>query len=211
MTRVSLAAASISLLLSMVLGTACLVAQGPLPGDAAMTRALQSAMGAAPGWATFLTNTAKSPVVWITLCVAVGLMCARDNWGGAVIPPLALLIAYLADALLRALIFAPKPSPELVSVAAASTASGLPSTFALVYGGLFGSVIFSQGKRSVISVSAVILSTVFIIVGSCARLVLGGHWTSQLVASFLLMFSFVILLNLARQAWDQMQAPAQHR
>jgi hypothetical protein len=168
-------------------------------------------MGEAPAWASFLTNTAKSPVVWITLCVAVGLMYARDKWWGAIIPPLALLIAYLVDALLRALIFAPKPSPELVSVATASTASGFPSTFALVYGGLFGSVIFSQGKRSVISVSAVILSTVFIIVGSCARVVLGGHWTSQLVASFLLMFSFVIVLNLARQAWGQMQAPAQHR
>lgn len=82
----------------MVLGGACLIAQGPLPGDVAMTRALQSAMGDAPAWAQFVTNTAKFPDVWITLCVAVGLMYARDKWWGAVIPPLALLIAYLVDA-----------------------------------------------------------------------------------------------------------------
>lgn len=191
----------------MVLGAACLVAQGPLPGDVAVTRALQSAMSEAPAWAQFVTNTAKFPDVWITLCVAVALAYARGGGWEATGPPVALVVAQLADAILRGLIFAPKPSPELVSVATVSTASGLPSTFALVYGGLFASVIFSQGRHNVVSVSVVILSTVFIIIGFCARLVLGGHWISQLVASLLLMFSFVIVLNFARHAWLRKYAP----
>ena len=207
MTRVSLAAAATCFVTSLVLGAACLVAQGPLPGDVAVTRALQSLMGEAPAWAEFLTNTAKSPGVWLTLCLSVGLAYARAGWWSTAAPPLALLVAHLMNGFLRALIFAPKPSSELVSVATASAASGLPSTFALVYGGLFGAVVFAPGERNVVSTSAAILSAGFIAVGACARLVLGGHWASQVLASLLLVFSFVIPLQLALQAGRRRQAP----
>lgn len=208
MTRVSLAAAVTCLVASMGLGAACLLAQGPLPGDVAVTRALQSALGEAPAWAGFVTHSAKSPGVWLTLCLSVGLASARAGWRGAAAPPLALLVAHLANALLRALIFAPKPSPELVAIATASAASGLPSTFALVYGGLFGAVVFAPGEGTVVSTGSAILSAGFIVVGACARVVLGGHWTSQLLASLLLAFSFVIALHLALRAGRRRQGPA---
>lgn len=206
MKRISLPAAATCFVMSMVLGAACLVAQGPLPGDVAVTRALQSVAGEAPTWAEFLTNTAKIPGVWVVLCLAIGLAYARSGRWSAAVPPLALVIAHLMNAFLRALIFAPKPSSELVAIATASSASGLPSTFALVYGGLFGAVVFAPGERGVVSWSAAILSAGFIIVGVCARLVLGGHWISQVLASLLLVFSLVIALQLALQAGRRRQA-----
>jgi hypothetical protein len=200
MTRARLATAAICFLTSMVLGAACLLAQGPLPGDVGVTRLLQSLAGGSPAWAELLTHSAKSPGVWLTLCIALGLGYARGGWWGAAAPPLALLVAHLVNALLRALIFAPKPSPELVAVATASSASGIPSTFALVYGALFGAVIFARAERNLVSTSAAVLSGGLIVLGTCARLILGGHWTSQILASLLLIFSLVIALELALRA-----------
>lgn len=200
MTRIPLIGAVGCFAASMVLGAACLSAQGPLPGDVAVTRALQSVLGEAPAWAAFFTRTAKSPVVWLTLCLSVALARVRGGWWDTAVPALGLLAAHLLNAFLRALIFAPKPIPELVAVAAPSSASGLPSTFALVYGGLFGAVVFAPGKEGPASAGAAILSAAFIVVGACARLVLGGHWTSQLLASLLLAFSVVIAIHLALRA-----------
>ncbi len=181
----------------VLLGAACLVAQGPLPGDFAVTRALQGAFGTAPSWAAFVTDTARSPTVWLTLLLAAALAFVCGGWRSAAVPALAFAGVKLLDALLRALVFAPKPSPELVSVATSSAASGFPSTFGLVYGALFGAVVFTTAGRREVRVFAILAGLGFVVVGTTARLVLGGHWTSQMLASLLLAFSLVLALQQA--------------
>lgn len=181
---------------SVLLAAACLVAQGPLPGDVALTRALQAALGEAPAWAATLTGSAKAPGVVLTLGLAVALAWARGGLRAAALPPLALLAAHVANVLLRAFVFAPKPSTEWVAVASASSASGLPSTFALVYGGLFGAVVLSRPTRGAVSTAAALAGAALVVVGCSARLVLGGHWASQILASLLLASAFVLALRL---------------
>jgi membrane-associated phospholipid phosphatase len=178
-------AALVYLACGLALGLACLLAQGPLPGDVALTRALQSALGSAPAWASLLTDTAKPPLIWATLAFATALAWLRGGLRRALAPPLALLGAAALDALLRALIFAPRPTPELVAVAAPSSSSALPSTFALVYGAMFGAVVLGGAARRREDVFAAGLSAVLVVTGSCARVVLGGHWPSQVLASLL--------------------------
>jgi hypothetical protein len=197
------AAAAICLVAGLALGVACLIAQGPLPGDVSLTRGLQSVFGETPAWANLLTASAKPPGVWLTLAVATGLAYARGPLRSVAAPALALLGAYVLDALLRSLIFAPKPAAELVAVAAPSSSSGLPSTFSLVYGALFGAVLFAPGRGGALSAAAAVASALLLAAGSCARLVLGGHWTSQLLASLLLAFALAsalaaVLARLAR-------------
>lgn len=181
----------------VALGGACLLSQGPLPGDLAVTRALQAGLGATPSWAEFVTSTAKSPRVWGALLLAAALAALCGGWRAATVPALAFAGVKLLDALLRALVFAPKPSPELVSVATSSASSGFPSTFGLVYGALFGAVLFTPGGRGDVRAFAIAASSALLVVGATARIVLGGHWTSQMLASLLLAFSLVLALQQA--------------
>jgi len=67
----------------------CLIAQGPVPGDVAVTQALQSLFGDAPRWAAWLTDTAKPPMVIATVGVGAGLAWLVGGWHAAFAVPLA--------------------------------------------------------------------------------------------------------------------------
>ena len=202
--RVCLTRAGVGWLVSLALGGACLLAQGPLPGDVGATRLLQALFGDDPGWARFLTKSARAPGLWATLLLAIGLAGIRGGRRAALVPPLALIVALLLDVALRALIFAPRPDASLVKVASASAGSGLPSTFALVYGALFGAVLFVRartGGRAPTRERLVGgLAAGMIVAGGGARIVLGGHWASQVLASLALACAAVLALRVALQA-----------
>ena len=170
---------------TLAVGGACLAVQAPLPGDVAVTRTSQSLFGNVPRWAELLTDTAKPPMVVATMVLGAGLAWLAAGWRSALAVPLAFGLAWLLDKGLRAVIFAPRPSADLVAVASASSSSGLPSTFGLAYGSIFGVVIFAAATgSSAIVLRALALALTF--AGAAARMVLGGHWTSQMIASVLL-------------------------
>ncbi|MBU7573764.1 MAG: hypothetical protein KAF64_10450 [Hydrogenophaga sp.] len=173
--------AILALVAAMIGGTSFAL-QGPLPGDVAVTLAMQAMLGAEPGWAGWLTNTAKAPLLWGTLTLATllaGLSAPRPlRWVRALAVPLAYALAFAADKALRAAIFVPRPDPALVHVADPATSSGLPSTFGLVYGAIFGVVLLARGEAKGRLVAGVLFG-----VGLAARIVLGGHWPSQMLAS----------------------------
>lgn len=170
--------------IALAAGAASLVAGGPVPGDVMVTRALQAMLGTEPSWAEFLTRTAKVPLVGGALVLGAGLAALPGGWRVALAVPLAYGFVWLADKALRAALFVPKPDADadLVAVASLSTASGLPSTFALVYASLFGAVFWLPGK-GVAMTAARIAAALLILAGCSARIVLGGHWTSQMIAS----------------------------
>jgi len=94
-------------------------------------------------------------------------------------------------------VFAPKPAAELVAVAAPSASSGLPSTFGLVYAGLFGAALLASGRGGASAAAGAALAGLLVVAGSGARIVLGGHWTSQLAASLLLGLALAALVHRA--------------
>jgi len=84
-------------------------------------------------------------------------------------------------------------------VVSASSSSGLPSTFGLVYGSIFGVVVLGQASgRLAFPLRA--LACALIIAGGAARVVLGGHWTSQMLASVLL---GLLAATVAREVVDR--------
>jgi membrane-associated phospholipid phosphatase len=161
--------------------------QGPLPGDVAATLALQSAFGASKGWAEWLTDTAKPPLVVATIIFGAGLASLVAGWRAALAVPLAFGFSWTIDKVLRAVIFSPRPSPDLVEIASASGSSGLPSTFGLAYGSIFGAALLAASDGR-IALAARALALALIIAGAAARVALGGHWTSQMITSSLLGF-----------------------
>lgn len=173
------------LLSALIGGAASLAVSGPLPGDVAVTIALQSAFGPAPQWAEWLTDTAKPPMVLATIAVGAAMAGLATGWRGAVSIPIAFGLAWLIEKALRAIIFAPRPTSDLVAVASASSSSGLPSTFGLVYGSIFGAVLLEAASGR-IALAVRTLAAAVIVTGASARIVLGGHWTGQMLVSILL-------------------------
>jgi len=172
-------------LLVLIPGAAAIAAQGALPGDVAITRALQGALGSAPAWAGPMTDMAKAPWLWASMVAAVVLAGLAGGRLRAASPLLAYGFAWGVDQVLRMLIFVPRPDAALVAVASASSSSGLPSTFGLVFGALFGAAFWIRGS-GVRHQAVLALSALFMAVGAAARIVLGGHWLSQMVPSFAL-------------------------
>jgi membrane-associated phospholipid phosphatase len=192
--------------IACLVGGASILAGGALPGDVAVTRGLQAILGAKPDWATFLTQTAKAPLLWGAVALAA-LMAGVRGWvAGALAVPLAYGLALLADLALRAVIHVPKPDAALVAVASASSASGLPSTFALVYASIFGVVVWQRATTPVLA-GLGWLAGALILIGCSARIVLGGHWTSQMLASAALglVLAFAATWAVAR-GWDRLQS-----
>jgi membrane-associated phospholipid phosphatase len=165
-------------LAALAIGGASAVVQGPLPGDVELTRGLQALLGAGPDWAMWLTETAKAPLLWGTLALAAVLAWRGAAWRGALAVPLAYAGAFAADKALRAVLFVPRPDPDLVAVAAPSGSSGMPSTFGLVYGALFGVALLARGDMP-----GRLIAGALLIAGIIARIVPGGHWPSQMLAS----------------------------
>lgn len=175
----------ILMLLTLATGGASLAIQGPLPGDVTITRGVQAAFGLQPSWAEWLTQTARPPLVVATIVVGAGMAWLAASWRVALAVPVAFGLAWLTDMILRAAILVPRPSPDLVAVASASDSSGLPSTFGLNYGSIFGVVVIVvAGSRRALFMRGLALAVV--VAGSSARVVLGGHWPSQMLASVLL-------------------------
>ncbi|WP_301750760.1 hypothetical protein [uncultured Erythrobacter sp.] len=164
------------------IGGASALLQGPLPGDVTLTLALQETLGARPFWAGWLTDTAKAPLLWGTLVVAGALAYQVARLRGALALPLAYAFAFAADKGLRAVLFVPRPDPALVAVADPAASSGLPSTFGLVYGAMFGVALLASGPAHRAR-AARLLAGGLLIAGVSARITLGGHWSSQMIAS----------------------------
>ncbi|QDT15364.1 hypothetical protein [Alienimonas californiensis] len=195
-------AAVACLVAAAVVGATSWNAQGPLPGDVALTKGLQSLFGADPGWAAWLTSTAKPPLVWLTVLVGAALAWAKAGWRGAVAVPAVFLMTLLIDMGLRAAIYVPKPIVEFVPIASPSDSSGLPSTFGLVFGAAFGAaLLFPRTMPKPQAVTAVVVAALLLIAGACCRIVLGGHWFSQMAASLLAAFGVTLLAGWVIWAW----------
>ncbi len=197
-----LAYATVFLCVGVLLGGANVAFQGPLPGDVAVTKLLQSMFGPEPVWANPITQSAKHPFVWAMLLLGCVLAWVRAGWRG----PASVLIVFLLvkglDFVLRAAIHTPKPIADFVAVASPSDSSGFPSTFGLVYGAIFGCVIFATPKSGWPSTATMVLSIAMIVIGAISRIVLGGHWTSQMMASLSLAIAFVFAFRFAAQAGE---------
>lgn len=172
-------------LVALAVGGACLAIDGPLPGDVLITRQLQSAFGPQPVWAEWLTDTAKPPYVMLTILAGSSVAWLAARWRGALAVPIAFGLSWVMDKVLRAMIFDARPSADLAAVASPSTSSGLPSTFGLTFGSIFGVALFvtAMGRQAM---AARVVALGLIVAGAIARIILGGHWTSQMLASTVL-------------------------
>lgn len=173
------------LVVAAALGGAAWLLQGPVPPDVRVTRFLQGVLPTPFDWPGRLSALGKMPWVLATIGAGAGLAALVGGVRGALAVPLAYGLARLADLALRAVLFVPRPNPELIAAAGASASSGLPSTFGLTFGALFSVAFWVRGPPG--RAEAVRLIVAFLLLlGALARILPGGHWPSQMIASLVL-------------------------
>lgn len=161
----------------------------PWPGDVAVTRAVQALLPADTGWARWLSSTAGGSRAWALLVLVVLLASLLVNARAGLLAIVSFVGILGLDQGLRWLIFQPRPDPELVQVVGRMSGSSFPSTFALVHGAAFGylamlGVARAAGRARVTALLCIGCTP--LVAGLAARLVLGAHWPSEMLVSYLL-------------------------
>jgi undecaprenyl-diphosphatase len=162
-----------------------------LPGDVAIAGFLQSVAPENNSWAEAITTSAKTPWNFILLAITILLSWMISGWRAAVLAVVCFAGLLLIGPWLQGVIARPRPSPAgMMGGQMGSSSSGysFPSIFALTYAttaGYLAILVWRVGAgRTRWAVALAVALLLF--VGGSARIVLGAHWPSDVVVSYLI-------------------------
>jgi membrane-associated phospholipid phosphatase len=166
------------------------------PTDLFVTRAIQS-LGLMPvSVATWMTAIADAP--WCFALVALTSVAAWmiSGWRAALLALPIFLGLLLFGLWLSPHIAQPRPSPNLITVIGHPKGYSCPSISGLVYASTFGylGLLAAVRLHGAGAIVIPILAAAILISAACARIVLGAHWPSDLLASYFMGFLWIELL-----------------
>jgi len=90
----------------------------------------------------------------------------------------------------------PRPTSELINVVGHPKGYSFPSIFGLIYGATFGyaGVLALVRLRGVARTLVCVIALFFLLAGIDARVVLGAHWPSDLLASYMFALTLIVAL-----------------
>jgi membrane-associated phospholipid phosphatase len=168
-----------------------------LPGDVFIARCIQSLLPANPGWAKWVTSFAFFPGYIILIAIAFFCSWSISGMKAAIFSLASFGGILVIDRLLRLIIFQPRPAPGLIHVASMSPGSAFPSTAAFVYAATFGYVCVlavRKGAKFKINGVVLIVCVLGLVIAFAARIALGAHWPSDLIASYLWAYLWILFL-----------------
>ncbi len=166
------------------------------PGDVALTRVLQDATPENIAWAERVSDTARQPGRYVLLAAAMAIGWALYHWQAAMAAAVAFFTLIGFDLVGKPLFGRPRPTEELVTVPVQHSGYSFPSTFAMVYVTTFGfaALLLAMSPRGGVRVSGLVLCAACLLVGAAARVVLGGHWPSDMLICYLIGFLWLSFL-----------------
>lgn len=168
------------------------------PGDVAVTRFVQE-LSPGTAWADAVTKSASPPWSFELVTLAGVIAWWLAGWRAAMVVAIAFGSMWWIGDRAKPLIGRPRPSPAVVTVTGSPRGFSFPSTFALVYATTVGALSLvafwsRRGGRGAIVATAVAL----LVLGGLARIALGAHWPSDIIASYLIGLVWTaVLLRLA--------------
>jgi undecaprenyl-diphosphatase len=167
-----------------------------LPGDLSITRFLQSTAPADNSWAEAMTTSAKITWNFFLLVITFLLSWVIAGWRAAACAVVCFGGLLLIGPWLQGVIARPRPSPALVRVVGSSSGYSFPSIFALTYAATVGylAILACRALAGRARWSVVLACALLLFVGGSARVVLGAHWASDVVTSYLIGLVWAALL-----------------
>ena len=168
------------------------------PGDVQVTKVIQSFAPKGEAWAKWVTATAKAPLRYILFGITFALAWVLGGWRAALLSMVSFVGVLLVGPMMKSWIARPRPSPELIHVVGSPSGFSMPSTFAMVYGSTVGFIAllgFWKSKASTLTRLPIAMACcIFLFIGAVARIVLGAHWPSDMVLSYLICFLWISFL-----------------
>lgn len=166
------------------------------PGDVAVARFVQWITPASPGWAQWISSTAKFPWNLVLVALTVGISWRLAGWRAALLALASFAGMWTLGKWLGPLIARPRPSPDLIQVAEKLSGYSFPSIFGLTYASTIGflAALFNRKASGVLRITVIILCTLLLLVGWAARIALGAHWPSDVILSYLIGMLWAYLL-----------------
>jgi membrane-associated phospholipid phosphatase len=160
------------------------------PGDIPFARLIQAVVPGDSAWAKWVTDTAKVPGRFVLLAIALLISWFLGRWRGFILAAISFGAMLGLESILKAIINRPRPSADLIEVLSKSEGSSFPSTFALVYAATFGFIailaLASYRGSKTARLSIFVVCGLILLVGMVARIVLGAHWASDILVSYLI-------------------------
>lgn len=167
-----LAAISVAMLVAARMGSS-------FPGDAQLTQWIKSV--APPGaWSQAVTGAAYKPWIFGVLAVSAIAAVRVAGWRAALAMAVAMFAFMQLEQPMKEMIQRPRPG--------AMSGYGMPSGWALLFGstvGLLG-VLAWRNTRGTTRAVYVAGCAVVLVAGLAARVTLGAHWPSDVIAGYLL-------------------------
>jgi undecaprenyl-diphosphatase len=174
---------------------------GPLPGDLAMTRWLQSSVP--PDHLAGSLLAYQGRVVWLLPVAFLAVTLLRRRWLAALFVIVAGLSGLLVGDELKLLVARARPPAGPVRVYEVSDDHGFPSTTALLSVVLLGMVCYLAGhERLRPSFVAVVVgvSLALVLASGISRVYLGEHWGTDVLGGWLFGGAWLIIL-IAIHSW----------
>ncbi len=150
------------------------------PGDVALARSIQGI--APPGvWARAVTRAAYAPWIYGVLVVSAIAALRVAGWRGAAAMAVTFFALMYVEDQIKAYIGRPRPDAALAGYS-------MPSGWALLFGatvGLLGALAW-RNARGAARGAYLAGSALVLLAGFAARVTLGAHWPSDVIAGYLL-------------------------
>jgi membrane-associated phospholipid phosphatase len=186
----------IILLALAVFLTVCLKYLPYFPGDVGITRLVQSVLPESKYWAQVMSSTAKTPWVFVLIAITFVLSWVIAGWRASLLALASFVGMWLLGTWLGPVIAQPRPSPELVQVAEATSGSAFPSIFAFNYVSTVGflAVLAAVKASGPLRWAILLICCSLLAIGGIARIELAAHWPSDVAVSYLIGLLWVTLL-----------------
>jgi undecaprenyl-diphosphatase len=169
------------------------------PGDIALARFIQGVVPYSSEWAVYVSMLSTFPGYFVLAGVSfISIWLLTHSLRAALFSFVSFVGILIIDHLMRLFIFIPRPSSDLIHVSHKLAGSSFPSTTALLYGATIGyGLILVLMKRYPFSLGVSIdfvMRIMILCVAFVARIVLGAHWPSDIMISYIISFLWMSLL-----------------
>jgi membrane-associated phospholipid phosphatase len=164
------------------------------PGDPQIARGIQHFAPMPIPLAQAITGSALMPWCFVLLAATIVFAWTMCGWRAAVVPVAIFFGLWFLGIWLSPLVAQPRPTAELINVVGHPAGYAFPSIFGLIYGATFGyaGVLALARLRGAARIVVSVIALFFLLTGIDARVVLGAHWPSDLLASYVFALTLIV-------------------